>query len=601
MRKLHIGALGLSLSLVVGGCTAALGEEGEGGSGDGSPSGNTAGADGAGLGPDGQPLGDFDPADTDTLLRNPTADEVEAAAGDSSVCLPGIPGTTQMPRLSRVQYDNTVRDLLHVEVAPSSLLAPESGGSVDQRAWDGYKQAAATVAEAVMGDANARAQVITCTPEGDGDACLSQLVQDLGRRAFRRPLTPGDTARFDALLARRAEITPNNTFDEVAQLVIEAFLLSPSFIVRAEITEQPDGEFFALDGYEVANRLSYLLWNSMPDEALVAAAAAGELAAAEGIFAQAQRMLSDPKARDMVRDFHEHYMHMGPGTRWEEINRDPALYPAYDPSMSDALSEETLRFVDHVVFGLQGSFQTLVLEPTGFVNSALAPLYGLEPAAYGPELTAAPLDPNQRAGIFTRLGFLASHSYYDRSSPIHRGAFIQKEVLCAPIGTPPPGAEGQPLPTEGLNTNRDRVDAQTAAPACATCHHTSINPTGFAFENYDAVGAWQVTENFSGAAIDSSSTAPIGYAGAGSITMAEVAGPVAMSEAIANAPDAHTCYARRWVEYAFDRAINNQDSCIVENLEDKLTDSGYSILNLIADLTQSGQFRFRALQEEDNQ
>jgi hypothetical protein len=534
--------------------------------------------------------GDGDSASGDGDAIDPEL--AAAAAKDPTICLPGVPGTSQLPRLTRVQYDNTVYDLLGVSGEPSLMLAPDSTGSVDQRAWDGYKQAAATVSAQVMADATARAKVITCAPTGDGTDCALTLIQDLGRRAFRRPLTAEETTRFGALVTARASITPSNSFDDLAQLIIEAYLLSPSFLTRAEIAEQPEGDYFALSGYEVASRLSYLLWDTMPDEALFAAAAAGELATSAGVLAQAERMLGDPKARGMVKSFHEHYLHMGAGTRWADITRDPALFPEYNDALSPLLSEETTRFVDHVVFDRQGTFQDLVTEPIAFVNADLAPLYDLDASLFGAELTPANLDATQRSGLFTRLGFLASHSYYDRSSPIHRGAFIQKHVLCGPIGTPPPGAEGAPLPTEGLTTNRERVDAQTGAEGCASCHHTHINPTGFAFESYNAVGAIQVAEAGSGAAINTVASVQVGD------VLVDVDGPVALSEVIANAPEAQACYARKWVEYAYRRALNNKDSCVVDEMSDKLTEGGYTVLNLISDLTQSESFRYRVLEAE---
>lgn len=581
MKNFSSTAMGAVLcGAVLGGCTA-LGPL----SADGEPSGDGDAAGGDGDAGDGDPSGD---GEGEPL----TPEEIEEAQGDPSICVPGVPGTSQLPRLSRVQFDNTVRDLLHVDITPSSMLAPDSQGSVDQRAWDGYKAAAVAVSEAVMADAAARSLVIPCSAEGDGAACAEQLIQELGPRAFRRSLTPEETVRFGVLITSRAAITPTGSFDELAQLIIEAFLLSPSFIIRGELAEQPSGEYFALSNFEVASRLSYLLWDSMPDELLFQAAEAGELSTPAGILTQAQRMLGDPRARGMVETFHEHFLHMGPGTRWAEIVRDPALFPTYHDGMSDLLSEETHRFVEHVVFDIQGTYQDLLMEPIGFVNSELAPLYGLPAADFGAELVATPLTEPERAGLFTRLGFLASHSYYDRSSPIHRGAFIQKDVLCAPVGSPPAGAEGEPLPTEGLNTNRERVDAQTGTGGCANCHLNYINPTGFALEAFDATGAVQVTESFSGAAINTTASVLIGD------ETVDVDGPVALSQAIAESPDAHACYARKWVEYAYGRALNNQDACVAEDLADRLTEGGYTILELISDLTQSESFRLRALETE---
>src|SRR5690606_5901641 len=167
----------------------------------------------------------------------------------------------------------------------------------------------------VLGDAALRSRLIPCSPEGEGEACALQLIEELGRRAFRRPLTEEEVGRFQSLFARRGELTASGTFEEAAALIIEAFLSSPSFLMRSEISERADGEVFLLSSYEVASRLSYMLWGSMPDELLFEAAQADELATSEQILVQARRMLADPKARETVRRFHEHYLHMGPGPR----------------------------------------------------------------------------------------------------------------------------------------------------------------------------------------------------------------------------------------------------------------------------------------------
>src|SRR5690606_17716380 len=147
---------------------------------------------------------------------------------DPTVCIPGVPRTSQLPRLTRVQYDNTIRDLLGIDNRPSTMLAPDTTGSVDQRAWDGYRLAAASLSAEVLGDAALRSRVIPCGPEGEGEACALQLIEELGRRAFRRPLTEEEVGRFQSLFARRGELTASGTFEEAAALIIEAFLSSPS-------------------------------------------------------------------------------------------------------------------------------------------------------------------------------------------------------------------------------------------------------------------------------------------------------------------------------------------------------------------------------------
>jgi hypothetical protein len=302
-------------------------------------------------------------------------------------------------------------------------------------------------------------------------------------------------------------------------------------------------------------------------------------------------MLADPKARTMVGKFHEAYAHMGLGTRWDTIQRDSMLYPNFTQAMIPLLSQETTRFFDTIVFGQNGTFRDLMTSPIGFVNSATAPLYGLPAASYGADLTQVNLDPAQRPGVLTRAGFLTAYSLFNRASAILRGAFIQKEVLCTVIGTPPPDAEGTPLPTEGLLTNRERTTAQTAGDQCAGCHHTIINPTGFALESFDAIGSWQTAEKDTGAAIDTHATVPVGE------LEVDVAGAADLMNAVADSPAAKHCYAQRWVTFAYERTINSADSCTVDTLATNLTQSGYTVLNLVADLTQADSFRLRVQEQ----
>ena len=516
---------------------------------------------------------------------------------DPEVCVPGVPGTSQLPRLTGRQYDNTIRDLLNIsgEPAPSSMLAPDTLGSVDQRAWDGYQLAAAELAAQVMADAGLRTAVIPCTPVDDGADCAREIITTFGRRAFRRPLTDPEVARFMKLHAARASITESDTFDELSQLIIEAFLLSPSFIMLSERAEVPEGELYVLGDYEVATRLSYLLWGTMPDETLLLAAEAGELGSADQILAQATRMLGDDRAHETVADFHADYMHFDVGTRWTDISRDAEAFPDFDPAMVPLFKAETLRLIDHVVFTQGGAFQDLLTTPVGFVNATLAPLYDLDPGDYpSPDLVEVDLT-EARPGILTRVGFLTSHALNNRTSPILRGAFIQKEVLCTDIPAPPPGVEGTPLPTDAsLTTNRARVDAQTAGADCVSCHHAAINPTGFPLEAFDAIGATQAVERDSGVAIDTTSTVYLGT----EMPAVAVTGPVDMMANLAASPAAQRCYAQKWVKFAFQRQVNSYDSCTVEQMAEKLTAGGYTVLNLIQDLTQTQSFRYRALQIE---
>jgi hypothetical protein len=193
--------------------------------------------------------------------------------------------------------------------------------------------------------------------------------------------------------------------------------------------------------------------------------------------------------------------------------------------------------------------------------------------------------------VFTRAGFLASHAVVNRPSPILRGAFLQKFVLCTVVGSPPPGAEGTALPeVSPTASNRDRVTAQTSATECAACHHTIINPTGFALEAFDALGQYRATDQFSGMAVDTTASVFVGDAG-----NVQVNGPAELMDAIAGSPNASLCYARAMVQAGYGRGLTSEDSCVAEDMSTKLTAGGYRILDLLADLTQADSFRFRAV------
>jgi hypothetical protein len=508
---------------------------------------------------------------------------------DPTACVPGIPATSQLTRLTHAQYDNTIRDLLGITNQPSAMLAPDGPGSVDQRAWDGYQSAASTIAPAVVASSALLGKILTCTPSGDGSACAQQFIQSFGKLAFRRPPTADEVSRFMALYTNRASITATGAFNEAIQVILQAFLVSPSFLARSETSTTMQGQRYVLSSYEVAARLSYMLWGTMPDAALFSAADANKLTTTDGIMTEATRMLADPKARTQLAAFHTAYALMGDNTRWSAAAHDSTVYPEFTVAMVPELTDEAQRFFDYVAFDLKGSFQDLITKPVAFVNKDLAPIYGLDASKFGTDMTMTTLDSSQRSGVFTHAGFLASYSSYNRTSPILRGAFLEKQVLCRTIGSPPDGAATTPLPTDAsLDTNRKRVEQQTSGDACVGCHHSIVNPAGFALEAYDGVGAWQTTEHDTGVAIDSTADVLVGA------KTVHVNSPVDLMTAIAASPEGQSCYAQRMLVYSYARDLTSQDVCTVQGLASKMGQSGYTILNMVSDLTQTDSFRYRA-------
>jgi hypothetical protein len=323
---------------------------------------------------------------------------------------------------------------------------------------------------------------------------------------------------------------------------------------------------------------------------LAAAADANQLTTPDQILTQAQRMVTNTKAHDKVAAFHRYYMLMGTNTKWDNTNHDTAIFPAFTKAMVPTLQAETERFFDEMVFNKNGSFQDLITSPLAYVNSQTAPLYGLSASGFTTDLKETSLNATQRPGFLTRVGFLNAYSSYNRSSPILRGAFITKNILGTKIGSPPPGAEMTALPTAAnLDTNRKQVDAQTSGAECAPCHHPFINPPGFVMENFNSVGTWQTTERTTGVAIDTVVDMAIDNKAVHLTNVAE------MMAAIAASPMAQQRYAERWTSYSYEREGDVLDSCTVADLAGKIAKGGYTIRTLITDLTQTTQFRTRAV------
>ncbi|HYP89857.1 MAG TPA: DUF1592 domain-containing protein, partial [Polyangiaceae bacterium] len=227
-------------------------------------------------------------------------------------CAPGIQATSQIPRLTNAQYDRTVRDLLGVtglkasgDAVPSSILATDQAGSLTSLGWSSYDSVAKMISAQVMADAALKTKFLKCSGATTDATCLHDTVVSFGRKAFRRPLSTDEVAAFDAIIAKGPTITKTGAPDEVAEALLYLFLISPSFLQRGEITETADGAgHFTLSSYEVASRLSYMLWGSAPDDVLNQAADANQLSTPEQLKAQAERMLAMPQARDMVGAFH---------------------------------------------------------------------------------------------------------------------------------------------------------------------------------------------------------------------------------------------------------------------------------------------------------
>jgi hypothetical protein len=511
-------------------------------------------------------------------------------------CQPGAPpATTRLARLTHKQYDNTIAALTGLDLQPAQeFLADQRQAGfdrgVDLQVGDvlarAYRDAAESVAESVIASQVAYTRVLGCAPT-QGDTCARSFIDAFGKQAFRRPLTSTEQAAYLTLFQQGPELVDTgDNFQRGVRVVLEAMLQSPKFLYRVELSETPAAGAVALNSYEVAARISYMLVSAPPDPTLMQAADADQLRDPGLVAAQATRMLaSSAGAHETVRDFHHQWLELD--IYPQKLTKDPVRFPSVTPLLADALESEVELFVDAVSFTQRRGFASLMTAPFTFVNRATAAIYGVTGQFNDDTLQRVELDPTQRGGLLTQIGFLASHAFSTVSSPIHRGVFIQRRLLCNLIPPPPPSIPALPT-VDGtqIRTTRQQVDQHTAPSACSGCHHALINPVGFGLEHFDAIGAFRTQEN--NVPIDATGS----LAGTGSNT-AFMDG-VGLAHAIAEAPEARACYAKNWFRYTLGRAETPADACTISQLADRLQNDEYTALDLLTDITRSNTFMFRA-------
>ena len=589
VKSVGVGTLVLGFVAFTGLGCGSTANSGEPAAGDGGP--ETDGGDGT--------TGDGTTGDgTDTGGAGGSAGSGGATTGTATgtgggggtigdPCIVGVPVTSQVRRLRNSEYDTILYDLLGVSSLPmdggppSSRLVSDFEGDITAIAWQSYQDVADVVADQVMAGDN-RSRFISCDPTADA-ACYEQTIVSFGRKAFRRPLTTEEVTRFLSLAEADSSWTP----DQVATAILYAFLVSPSFITVPELSMVPEGLGFKLSSYEVATRLSLMLWGSVPDAELETAADQDLLVTSDQIRAQAERMIVQrEKAGPQVSAAHRYYVGMNSGaSHWWRVTHDPELFPNYSDASQAALEGEMSAFFEEVAYE-GGSFDDLFLSGVAFVNQDTAAIYGLDAAEFGAELSRVELDPSERPGAFTRAGFLSSYSSYDATNPILRGALLSTAVLGLEVGAPP--VDVMPPPIAGdYTTRREQVeDVTETAAACAACHQL-INAPGYVLEGFDAVGSEQTVDPLGGP-IDRAATVTFADGSVRTIST-----PLELMQAIAQDPMAHHLYAEKLVSYFTGRPPNPSDICIVESVATKLAVEDYTVLDLVVDLTQAESFRLR--------
>jgi len=510
---------------------------------------------------------------------------------------------TPIRRLTRFEYNRTVRDLLGDTSNPADALPPEEevAGFNNQAAAltssdlliEQYMKVAEDVSERAIG--NMGALIPDCDPDLDGsDACASSFIQDFGKRAFRRPLSQTELERFKSVFDWAMADADLGRFEDGIEVVLQAMLQSPSFLYRPELGEGTpiEGDVVPFTSWEMATKLSYMLWNTMPDDALFAAAEADELRTKEQIAAQATRMLEDEKARDLVRNFHTQWLQL---THLDSVTKDTGVYPAYQSSLRGLWKEEIQTFVEQVILEGDGSLETLLTADYGFMNEELASFYGddvLDSVA-GSEFRQVQVDPERRAGLLTSAGLMATHANINQSSPVFRGKFVREQLMCNTLPLPPNDLVIEPPQLDPTKTTKEQFEEIGANPACAGCH-TLMNPIGFIFEHYDGIGQWRDQQN--GKNIDAT----------GEVVQTDdidgdYDGAVELASALAGSTQVRECVSSQWFRFAYNRTVTAEDSCSVEQLNDVFRSSGFNIKGLLVALTQTNAFLYRrAVELEPN-
>jgi hypothetical protein len=483
----------------------------------------------------------------------------EAANGGRSGGQGGSPGSPSDPgritvrRLNRTEYNNTVRDLLGTSQRPADLFPDDPSGfgfdnngdvqSLTTIQIDQYQSAAeALVVEVTAAGAQsivAAAQAPGCDPvAGGADAsCVRKVLTGFIRRAWRRPPGADEVDRVMGV-ARAAQARGEDLLSQLRAALI-AVLSAPQFLFRIELDPDPlSVAAHPLGDYELASRLSYLIYRSMPDEALFAAAEAQRLRTDAGVRDQTLRMLADPKGAGLVEGF---------AGQWLDLDDlpahqvDPVQYGAvFDAQLALAMRAETMRFFSEFLRENLPASGLLDARFT-FVDQRLAKLYGL-PAPPPGSATRVALSGDQRAGIITQASVLTATSMPNRTSPVARGAWVLAHLLCAP--PPPPPPDVPPLPdtdTMAPASARALLEAHRRSPACSGCHDL-IDPIGLGLENYDAIGRWRTSD--AGAAIDPSGSLPDG---------SRFKGAVELSLLLAKDPRVPRCLTASFFTYATSR------------------------------------------------
>jgi hypothetical protein len=534
---------------------------------------------------------------------------------DIALCVPGSPTVAWSPlrRISRVEYDNMVRDLLGDTTQPATNFVPESPmangvyfetntyTSVSTLVAQQYQQAAETLAQTAVASATTLAAILPCQTQDD--ACAQQFIASFANKAFRGQF---DSTESSQLFQVYSDVKAQFDFPTGIQAIITAVLESPRFLYVFEFGQgTATGDAIALSPYEVAARLSLFLWRSVPDDTLMQAAAAGQLATAAQVQAQAVRMLADTKAIDAIQDFTMQFLQLQ-GT--PTLGKDSQF--TWGPVTGTEMQDETLTNVSQLVLAENGGLVELLTSPYSYVNSELASFYdtgigsGTTVTVNDSALSSAQttyvrtdLSSSNRAGILTNGAVMATQAHTSLPSSVLRGKLVREELLCDQLPPPPPGIPPPATSVPEGGTTRSISAAHENMPTCLPCHQF-LDPIGFGFGHFDATGAYQATD---ANGVTSGTFPPIDATGQ---IIAKSPGEFATTfngatdlvTQLAAAAEVQQCFVIQELRYALSRIETTDDACSAQQAFAAFSASQLNIQKLLVALTGSDAFRYRSVE-----
>ncbi len=527
-----------------------------------------------------------------------------ALSADVPTDLPNVVGPAPLRRLSNTEYLHALHDLFPSQVHALPLLPNDSSNSGFDNETEAQQPSDVRIAryEAI---ANLYAEDATRTTEAiqklahctewqtptSAEACRAKFIESVGGFVFRRPLTSDER---DRLTLRFQAWTTAVDFEAAVRLTLSAMLQSPQFLYRAEplpdLPSLPSAPL-AVEPYAMASRLSFFLWQSIPDNFLLEAASKNELGSTDQVRAQATRMLNDDRARRVFWNFHRQWLGLDRVLGEEHSVRTPQVDPMWTSKSQYAASEESRYFVENTMMST-GTLRELLMSRRAWVNDEMARTYDLAPTGDASAWREVLLPDANRAGILTRAAFLAGFSHRGATSPPIRGSAIQLHWLCKLPSAPPPGVDlsmPKALPEDGAQTNRTLFERRTAPGPCQGCH-IGLNGFGFGFENYTAAGAFQTQEQ--GLPIDARGTV------VGTDVDRPFDGAVDLSAALEGSEAVRSCVTRQWMTYALGRAPATEERALEDALKTRLTSSGGNLRELLVDIVTSPTFRLQPIKEK---